>query len=490
VTTNLFLIPAAIVYLLVVTALYAYGLNFYYLTFLALKKVNGVSQELPPLTDWPLVTIQLPIYNELYVAQRVIEAAASVDYPLDKLEIQVLDDSNDETVSLVVQTVERLKAGGIDIIHVTRLQRDGFKAGALRDGLKSAKGDFIAIFDADFLPGQDFLRRTIPCFQNEQIAFVQARWDHANRDYSSLTLIQALSIDGHFMVEQFSRSAGGYWFNFNGTAGVWRKTAIEDAGGWQPRTLTEDLDLSYRAFLRGWHARYLYDLAVPAEIPPTFSAYRRQQHRWARGSLENAGILLPKIWQSDFPLKLKLEATLHLTGYAVHLLLFALTIIYPLVVGLSSQLPALVSLFGIALLFNMTALAPTLFFVVAQIRLKRRWWTLLPPIVFISVFGSGMMLNTVRAALEIFMVKNRSFERTPKHGITSRGESWRKSHYRIKLDPIIFWEMAWGVLNVGSCILAFGAQHWFISFYTLLFAVGLFYNSFYSLAQSIDVAPS
>jgi len=484
-STSLLLIPVAIIYLLVVGSLYVYGINFYYLTFVAFTKGQTHHQATPTVTNWPAVTVQLPIYNEPYVARRVIEAAAAMDYPADCLEIQVLDDSTDETIAIIAQVVLELHKSGTNIHHVRRAERDGFKAGALRDGLRTASGAFIAIFDADFIPSPTFLKRTVPYFNDHKIAFVQGRWDHINRDYSPLTYFQSLAIDGHFMIEQFGRSQGGYWFNFNGTAGIWRKAAIEEAGGWQPRTLTEDLDLSYRAFLNGWHAVFVRNLNIPAEIPLTFSSYRRQQGRWARGSLENAAILIPKIWRSEFPFKLKVEATLHLTGYVVHLLLFALSVIYPLVLILSGQFPSLVSLFGLALIFNITALAPTLSFIVAQAQLKRPWWQMIPAIVFISVFGTGMMLNTVRAALEALRKTDRQFQRTPKFGVTSKGQSWRRSVYKLKLDPIVFWEIAFGLMNVVTCILAIQVQHWFIAFYTMIFATGLFFNSSYTLYQSV-----
>lgn len=485
---DLLLIPFAIVYLIVISLLYVYGLNFYYLTLLAVITPK-TTVETPPAPDqWPFVTIQLPIYNEMYVAQRLIQSAAAMDYPPDRLEIQVLDDSTDETSTLVAATIRALQHSGPAIHHLRRPDRDGYKAGALRDGLTQATGEFLAIFDADFLPPPDFLRHTLPHFNDPQIAFVQTRWEHLNREYSVLTFVQSLAIDAHFMVEQFSRSRGQYFFNFNGTAGVWRATAIQDAGGWQAHTLTEDLDLSYRAFLKGWRAIYLPDVTVAAELPALFSAFRRQQHRWARGSLENAVRLLPDVWQAAFPLRTKLEATLHLTGYAVHLLLFALCLIYPLAAVLAVRFPGVVSLFGIALLFNLTALAPTVFFLVAQQRLNRPWWKLLPVVLFVTAFGSGMMLNTVRATVEAIFGRPRAFERTPKHGITHRQQRWRSKYYQPTLDRIIFWEFGLGLLNLVSAGLAWQVGHWFIAFYALLFSIGFFFTSLYTLGQSLHAA--
>jgi cellulose synthase/poly-beta-1,6-N-acetylglucosamine synthase-like glycosyltransferase len=479
-------IPVAIVYLAVVGMLFIYGVNFFYLTYIAWRE-RACAVDPPRMTEWPLVTVQLPIYNELYVAERLIDAAASLDYPAHLLEIQVLDDSTDETVNIVHHTVERLRAQGVNIIHLHRVERTGFKAGALAEGLACAQGEFLAIFDADFVSPSDFLKRSLPYFQDSHIAFIQARWGHLNRDYSLLTLLQSLAIDAHFMVEQFARSRGGYWFNFNGTAGIWRRAAIEDAGGWTAETLTEDLDLSYRAFLRGWQALYLRDLEVPAELPVSFSAYRRQQHRWARGSLECALKLIPQVWEGQLPFPKKLEASLHLTGYSVHLLLWALTLLYPLVLLLSVRYPGLITLFGIAFLFNATAFAPALFFTVAQQQLGRRWWRLLPLILFITALGAGMMLNTLRAALQIFWKPQSLFERTPKFGIVSKKEDWTRRRYQLGLDPIVYFELAFALLNLGTVGLAIYVNNWVIAVYATLFCVGLFFTSGFTIAQAVVV---
>jgi cellulose synthase/poly-beta-1,6-N-acetylglucosamine synthase-like glycosyltransferase len=443
---DLLLVPVAILYLMVVGMLFIYGINFFYLTYLSWRH-SGERRVTPVLQEWPLVTVQLPVYNEMYVAERLIEAVAGLDYPADRLEIQVLDDSTDETVEIIRRAVERQRKHGVNIQHLHRSQRSGYKAGALAKGFECARGEFLAIFDADFVPPPDYLRRTIPNFylpvtSNERpVAFVQARWGHVNRDYSLLTYLQALAIDAHFMVEQFARSRGGYWFNFNGTAGVWRRQAIEDAGGWRADTLTEDLDLSYRAFLKGWQAVYLRDLEAPAELPVSFSAYRRQQHRWARGSLECAVKLLPQVWNAPISLPMKIEATLHLTGYGVHLLLFSLVVLYPFVLLLSRYYPALISLFGIALIFNATAFAPTIFFVAAQQQLGRSWWRQIPLILFITALGAGMMMNTVRAALQIIGRRAVIFERTPKFGIARKGQEWANNLYQLRLDPLVFVEV-------------------------------------------------
>ncbi|MBI4786839.1 MAG: glycosyltransferase [Chloroflexi bacterium] len=483
---DLLLIPVAVVYLAVVGALFIFGVNFFYLTYLALRKRGQATNSLSPVR-WPRVTVQLPIYNELYVAERLIDAAANLDYDRDLLEIQVLDDSTDETTEIVRRVVARWQSRGIRIAHLHRANRAGYKAGALGYGLERARGEFLAIFDADFIPPRDFLRRTVGQFENPRVAFVQTRWGHVNRDYSLFTFLQALAIDAHFMVEQFARSQSGYWFNFNGTAGIWRRAALADAGGWTSDTLTEDLDLSYRAFLRGWQAVYLRDVEVPAELPVSCSAYRRQQHRWARGSFECARKLLPQVWRAPISLAQKVEGTLHLTGYGVHLLLAALVVLYPFVLLLSPRYPGLVSIFGIALIFNVTTFAPTVFFVIAQQQLGRRWWRLIPMILCITVLGAGMMLNTTRAALQIALDSNGVFERTPKFGIAQRKQDWQGRRYQVNLDRIVFFELAFALFNIGTAALALWLGNFAIGVYTLLFCLGLLFTSGVTIWQTLAV---
>lgn len=483
---DLLLIPIAVLYLAVVVALFIYGVNFFYLTYLAWRKRDR-RPAVAPLSQLPHVTVQLPIFNELYVADRLIDAVAKLDYPADRLEIQVLDDSTDETIQVVQCAVERWHDRGIRIEQIRRTKRVGYKAGALANGLIHARGEFLAIFDADFIPSPDFLKRTLPHFQNPRVAFIQTRWGHVNRDYSLFTLLQALAIDAHFMVEQFARSQSGYWFNFNGTAGIWRRSALQDAGGWTSDTLTEDLDLSYRAFLHGWQAVYLTEVECPAELPVSFSAYRRQQHRWARGSFECALKLIPQVWHAPISFPQKVEATLHLTGYGVHLLLAALVLLYPFVLVLSQQYPGLVSLFGIALVFNVTTFAPTVFFVIAQHQLGRRWWRLLPAILFITVLGSGMMLNTLRAALQIAVKPSGVFERTPKFGIAQAKQSWVGRRYQLRLDRIVFFEIGLALFNIGTAVLAIHAHNWAIAAYANLFGLGLLFTSGMTIAQTFAV---
>jgi cellulose synthase/poly-beta-1,6-N-acetylglucosamine synthase-like glycosyltransferase len=486
------LVPITIIYFFVIGLLFAYGINFFYMTWVAMMKKPSLSKP-APVENWPSVTVQLPIYNEMYVAKRLIEAAARLNYPKQLLEIQVLDDSEDATVYLVHRTVQRLRSQGIQIMHLRREHRRGYKAGALADGFKQAKGEYLTIFDADFVPRPDFLIRTLPYLihtsknGNENTAFIQTRWSHLNRNYSVLTLLQSLSIDAHFKVEQYARSISGFWFNFNGTAGIWRKQAIVDAGGWKADTLTEDLDISYRAFLKGWKAVYLDEVDVPAELPMSFTAYRRQQHRWARGSFECAIKLLPQVWDAQEPFAKKIAATLHLTGYGVHLLLFALSLLYPLILLVSRHYPMLISLFGITSIFNLTAFAPSILNIVSQHRLGRAWWRMLPAILFMSILGAGMMANTLRAAGHVLFNRSGVFERTPKFGISTRGQDWKQRKYQIGLDPLVFVELGLALVNFITVLLAISLGNYVIAAYATLFFTGLCFASGLTIKQTLSI---
>jgi cellulose synthase/poly-beta-1,6-N-acetylglucosamine synthase-like glycosyltransferase len=491
------LIPIGLIYFAISGVLFVFGANFIYLTYRTWRANNSSRPsekvdrspvaEWPKAAEWPPITVQLPIFNEMYVAERVIQAAAHLDYPAELLQIQVLDDSTDETVDIIRRVVARIQDQGVNIVHLHRTDRSGYKAGALKAGMASATGEFIAIFDADFVPPADFLRRTVPHLQAPDVAFVQARWGHLNRNFSWLTFLQSLAIDAHFMVEQEARSRAGYWFNFNGTAGIWRREAMDDAGGWTADTLTEDLDLSYRAYLRGWRGIYVRDLVVPAELPPSFNAFRQQQHRWARGSLECGKKLTPRIWRAPIPLSHKFQATLHLAGYSVHLLLFALTLIYPLVAILSARYAHLSNLYGFAYLFALTSIAPTLFFIVGQQQLGRPWWKLLPRILALLVVGSGLMVNTTRAAWQIWRKPNGVFERTAKFGIEQRSQDWTERRYQLRFDPIVYLELALGIYSLMTVWLVVNLQSWGVAFFALLFGSGLIFAAGVTIVQTTAV---
>jgi cellulose synthase/poly-beta-1,6-N-acetylglucosamine synthase-like glycosyltransferase len=311
-------------YFFVLSILAVYGWHRYYLVYLYMRHKDSQPAEPAALDPLPVVTVQLPIYNEMYVADRLIDAVCRLDYPPELLEIQVLDDSTDETCEIAELAVRRNAAQGIDIKYFHRDDRAGYKAGALEAGLRIARGRFVAIFDADFLPGADFLHRLLPHFGDDGVGMVQARWGHINQDYSLLTKIQSILLDGHFVLEHGARNRSGRFFNFNGTAGIWRRDAIDSAGGWQHDTLTEDLDLSYRAQLLGWKFVFLPDVVSPAEVPVEMNAFKSQQHRWAKGSIQTCRKLLPQILQADLPPQVKAEAFFHLTANFNYLLMVAL----------------------------------------------------------------------------------------------------------------------------------------------------------------------
>lgn len=481
------LIPIALLYLGVLWSLFIFGLNFYYLTWQAWHAPAKPSTE--SLTAFPFVTVQLPVYNERFVVERLIQAAAQLDYPHDRFEIQVLDDSSDDTSALIGTAVSHWQALGINIHHLRRATRYGFKAGALAEGLTYARGEFIALFDADFIPPADFLQRALPMLiAQPRTAFVQARWEHLNRKHSLLTHLQSIAIDGHFGIEQQARSQQAL-FNFNGSAGVWRRTAIDEAGGWTADTLTEDLDLSYRAFLQGWDALYLNDLTVPAEIPATFMAYRRQQQRWATGSLACARKLLPQVWASPhLSWARKWQATLHLTAYGIHLLMAFMALLYPLVLWLAPRYPAITSLFGLIGIFNLAALAPSLLFAVGQKRLGRSLRQHLGYVILLSILGAGMMLNTVRAAWQAWHRTTLPFERTPKSGADSLKESLLI--YGLKLDRLVIAEFIFAWWNIYTLWIALQLNQWGIALYAALFASGLFFVSLTSVAQNFRQPPN
>lgn len=511
------LVVAGFAYVLASTLLFAFGTNLTVLSLITIRNgskypTKGRTSHQPPDIDLladevvslddtssfedaalPMVTVQLPIYNELYVAARVISSVAELDYPRDRLEIQILDDSTDVTTSLIASLVEDLKNEGHDIVHIRRDDRTGYKAGALAHGLKTAKGEFVAIFDADFICPPDYLRRSVGHFDDPDLAFVQARWGHSNRSYSWLTKLQSLAIDGHFMVEQLARGHKGFWFNFNGTAGIWRVAAIESAGGWTADTLTEDLDLSYRAHLQGWHGMYRPDIEVPGEVPAQMSSFRRQQHRWARGSMECARKLLPLVWRSTAKRSIKFQATAHLAAYGVHLLLFLIAMVYPLVVLAIARFESLETLYGIGYLLAVSSLAPAVFFITGQRQLNRPIWRQLPSMLAMITFGSGLMVNTARAALQIRTRPSPEFERTAKFGIDQAetgSEAWKHKRYQLELDRIVYFEALLALYTAFTVWLAIGYRNWGIVIYGSVFSLGLTAVVVVTVAQAIAVRRS
>ncbi|MFT7586010.1 MAG: cellulose synthase/poly-beta-1,6-N-acetylglucosamine synthase-like glycosyltransferase, partial [Cellvibrionaceae bacterium] len=445
----------AILYFMVSAGLFVYGVHCFAMLWLGLRKRGEEHTPKPTqLTEWPPVTVQIPIYNEMYVAERIIKCVSEFDYPADKLQIQILDDSTDQTVSIISGLVDQLKHTGINIDHLIRTNRDGYKAGALKEAMPLATGEYLAIFDADFVPAPDYLKLMMPWFR-PNVGFIQARWGHLNRTHSILTRIQSIFIDAHFTLEQVARSRSGLFWNFNGTAGIWRRAALESVGGWSADTLTEDLDLSYRTLMAGWEAVYVKDVEIPAELPVSAQGFRRQQHRWARGSLECAIKLLPTIWRLNIPVTRKLAATFHLTGYSIHFLILGLVILYPIILLLAPSNPWLIGLGGAAAVFALTSLVPTAFFIAGQIQANNKLNTRIFFILFLTTAGAGLMLNTLRAAIEIFTKKHAEFERTAKFGTLSKAQKkslWMSQKYNLTADRLSYWEMLLGIFSISTSI--------------------------------------
>jgi hypothetical protein len=399
-----------------------------------------------------MVTVQLPLYNEQYVVERLLDYVCAMDFPKDKLEIQVLDDSTDETVDIVAQAVAQKKALGFDILHIRRGSREGFKAGALKAGLESAKGEFVAIFDADFVPQKDFLRKTLPFFNDSKIGMVQTRWEHLNSEYSILTKTQALSLDGHFVIEQNVRNKAGFFINFNGTGGVWRKQCIFDAGNWHADTLTEDLDLSYRAQLKGWKFVFLRDIISPAELPSEMNALKAQQFRWTKGAVETAKKILPLVWKSKLRLKVKLLSTFHLSANMVFpFTLVAAILNVPLIFVKNSGAHDIY--FGIMSIFVLAFIGSFMFYLYSQKDIREDWRK---KILLFPLFMAGSMgfaVNNSRAVIEGLLSWKSEFVRTPKFKLVDNKDTWKgKKYNNKKLDLTVYIELMMAVYCfIGIC---------------------------------------
>src|SRR6059036_1954853 len=482
---------AAYFFVLIVLAIY--GWHRYYLVYLYMSNRGKEPRQGPPLDPLPVVTIQLPLYNEMYVADRLIDAVCRIDYPRELLEIQVLDDSVDETRSIAESAVRRFAAQGIDIKYYHRADRVGFKAGALEAGLKTARGAFIAIFDADLIPTPDFLVRLMPHFRNDRVAMVQARWGHINQDYSLLTKIQAILLDGHFILEHGGRNRGGRFFNFNGTAGVWRRTAIDGSGGWQHDTLTEDLDLSYRAQLCGWQFVFVPGLIAPAEVPVEMNAFKSQQHRWAKGSIQTCRKLLPRILKSNLPLGVKAEAFFHLTANFNYILMCLLSILmFPSMVIRYNMGWYEMILIDVPLFFAAT-FSFCNFYMVCQRELHKDWVSRLKYVPFLMSVGIGLSVNNTRAVFEAVFNKQSEFTRTPKYHIEADADEWVGKKYRqsVAVQPLV--ELALGLYFTATVFYALAQQIYGTVPFLILFQVGFLYTGLLSIVQQYagdsDVAP-
>jgi cellulose synthase/poly-beta-1,6-N-acetylglucosamine synthase-like glycosyltransferase len=473
-----------VLYFFILSILAIYGWHRYYLVYLYMKNRDRVPRPLPPPAQLPRVTIQLPIFNEMYVADRLINAVGEMDYPRELLQIQVLDDSTDETTGIAELAARRLAARGFDIQCLHRVDRRGYKAGALDAGLKESSGEFIAIFDADFVPSKDFLQRTLGYFAvDPKVGMVQARWGHINQDYSLLTKIQSILLDAHFVLEHGGRNRAGCFFNFNGTAGVWRRTAIDSAGGWQHDTLTEDLDLSYRAQLEGWRFVFLPDVVSPAEVPVEMNSFKSQQHRWAKGSIQTCLKLMPRILRSNQPVGVKAEAFFHLSANFNYLLMSVLSILmFPAMyvrynMGWTEMLLIDVPLFAAA-----TASVCN-FYVVSQRELYADWRQRLRYLPFLMSIGIGLCVNNTRAVLEAMFGRESEFARTPKYGIERDSDEWvgKKYHQSVGVQPLI--ELALGLYFTGTVFYALANQIYGTLPFLMLFQIGFLYTGLLSILQ-------
>jgi cellulose synthase/poly-beta-1,6-N-acetylglucosamine synthase-like glycosyltransferase len=478
-----------VLYFFVLSILAIYGWHRYYLVYLYMKnrdKAPDPAVPALPLAALPRVTIQLPIYNEMYVADRLIDAVCEMDYPRDRLEIQVLDDSTDETTEIAELAVRRHASRGFDITYLHRVDRTGYKAGALAAGLKVAKANFIAIFDADFIPPKDFLLKTLPHFTSPDIGMVQARWGHINQDYSLLTKIQSILLDAHFVLEHGGRNRAGCFFNFNGTAGVWRREAIDAAGGWQHDTLTEDLDLSYRAQLLGWKFKFLPHVVSPAEVPVEMNSFKSQQHRWAKGSIQTCMKLLPRILHSKAPLGVKAEAFFHLSANFNYLLMSLLSVLmFPAMwvrynMGWTEMLLIDIPLFAAA------TLSVCNFYIVSQRELYPDWRTRLKYLPFLMSIGIGLSVNNTRAVLEALFRKESEFARTPKYGIERDSDEWagKKYHQTVGVQSIV--EVALGLYFTGTVFYALINQIYGTLPFLMLFQIGFLYTGLLSILQQFS----
>src|SRR6059058_4290826 len=472
-------------YFIVLVLLASYGVHRYVLVYLYYRnRKRRVTEPEQRFAELPRLTIQLPIFNEQFVVDRLVECVCRLQYPREKLDIQVLDDSTDETVDVASAVVERYQALGFDISYHHRANRQGYKAGALKGGLKSAKGEFIAIFDADFMLPEDWIMRVIHHFATPEIGMVQTRWTHINRNYSFLTEVESILLDGHFVLEHGARSRAGVFFNFNGTAGMWRRQAIDDAGGWEPDTLTEDTDLSYRSQLAGWKFKYLQDVECPAELPIEMTAFKTQQARWAKGLIQVSKKSLGKIFRADVPRRIKTEAWYHLTA----------NISYPLMIVLSTLLlPAMMirfyqGWFQMLLidlpLFMASTFSVSSFYLVSQKELHPKTWLktfiYLP---FLMSLGIGLTVTNTRAVLEALLGKQTAFTRTPKYRVESKKDKIRAGSYRRRLGWVPWIELLIGSYFALTVYYAVENENYITVPFLILFVVGYWYTGLMSLLQ-------
>ncbi len=470
-------------YLVVFVGLTSYGIHRYCVLYLYFRHSRNRPEPARRFADLPVVTVQLPVFNEVHVIQRLLDKVSALDYPKDRLQIQILDDSTDETRELCAAEAGRLQRLGFDVEHRHRTDRTGFKAGALEAGLASAKGEFLFILDADFVPPPDILHRMVHFFTDAKIGMIQTRWGHLNRNVSLLTRVQAMFLDGHLLLEQTARSRSGRFFNFNGTAGIWRKSCILDSGGWEHDTLTEDMDLSYRAQLKGWRFVFLNDVVTPAELPMDMDGFKSQQHRWTKGSIQTCKKILGRIWLSDFPLLIKLEATVHLTSNFAYLLLIFLCV-YTLPFDPPGLPPGSGFWLGLPV-FLVATVSLVIFYVTAQRALNPKgWWKELVYLPMLLALGIGMSINNGKAVLEALCNHQSGFVRTPKYGVGEAAGGPIRSRSRTKTLPVVL-ELVLGTWFFFLTVLAAMMGAWLTVPFLLLFVVGFYYCAGGSLLPTL-----
>ncbi|MEX1149523.1 MAG: cellulose synthase family protein [Nitrosopumilus sp.] len=459
----------------------AYTVNFYYLAFLSRKR-----KDIPSTLDWgtPSVTIQLPIYNEKYVAKRLVDAVCNLDYPKDKMRIMVCDDSDDDTVELLEEVVNDHQKQGFQIEHIRRGTRKGYKAGALKHAMQTTDTDLVAIFDADFIPPTWFLKQAIPHFSKPGIGLVQCRWGHVNENYSTITQVQALSLDFHFLVEQKAKSNSHLFMNFNGTAGIWRRGCIEDAGGWHTATLVEDLDLSYRAQMKGWKCVFLPDIVVDAELPAQMNAAKRQQFRWAKGSIQCAVKLLSDVMlQRKIAIEAKIQAFIQLTRHIVYPLMLIQFLALPIL--LAGQINLYVVSFLPALtIATYLAMGPGAYIVIIQSMYDKSWKSKAKLLPALLVYNAGMSVNNTVAVFDAIIGKKNEFLRTPKYGIVTKDDDWRNKAYNLPFTQTTLLEIFFGVYGImGIFVSIFSNNPIFVPI-ILLQTIGFFYIAYMSLSHT------
>jgi cellulose synthase/poly-beta-1,6-N-acetylglucosamine synthase-like glycosyltransferase len=433
-------------YFLTLVILAVFGLHRYIMVFLYFKHRERRALPMPLPERLPRVTVQLPLYNEMYVVDRLLDSVCRIRYPRELLEIQILDDSTDDTVTIVRAAAERYRAKGFDIQYIHRDDRRGYKAGALEEGLKVAKGEFVLIFDADFVAPADILEKTLGHFADPTVGMVQGRWGHINRDYSVLTQVQSILLDGHFILEHGGRNRSGRFFNFNGTAGVWRRQAIVDGGGWQHDTLTEDLDLSYRTQLKGWRFVYLQDVVSPAEIPVEMNAFKTQQYRWAKGSIQTCLKLLPRILAAPLSPDVKTEAAFHLgANFAYPLMILLALLMFPAMVIRYNMGWYEMMIIDVPLFLGAT-MSVCSFYVMSQREVfGETWKTRLRYLPAVLSVGIGLSVSNAKGVLEAILGIESEFTRTPKYGVESVGDDWRQKRYRGNVTLLPFVELLLGL---------------------------------------------